>query len=278
MSSEARAAAARIAAAHDAAFRAATGKWRGRRHLVRTPTGGTFFPSDVAVFATLLPRIGLEGRVLEVGSGDGRLLSLLALLRRRELPGLREVVGVEVVPEYLEASRIARSSLGGEIDFDGVTERRANVLEVDVHPFDAVLYFAGGAMPWQEEEAFREALRRELRPAAALVAWGPDAEGFDLPPRSRHPVPGYHTVHVYGGRGGSRPAGAGPEAVVRRRLGYLLERAARRDRGRALAALNGCCARLFPGARWAIVPGSGGDVLRIRLPDGSAREVRAQAR
>lgn len=189
-----------IADAHDEAFRQVTGKWRAYRGLVRTPAGGTFFPSEVRALAQAFTVLGLAGRVLEVGSGDGRLLSLLAHLRPAALPGIAEVVGVEVVPEYVEASRRARVLLEERIDYGATREICANVLEVDLAEFDVLLYFAGGAMPEAEDAKFREKLARELRPDARLVAWGPDAEEIDLPRLAAAPVPGYHTLHVYRGR------------------------------------------------------------------------------
>lgn len=189
----------RIAAAHSDAFRAVTGKWRERQTLVRTAQGGTFFPSDVGVLAEVLPRVGLAGRVLEVGSGDGRLLSLLALLRQTRSPGITAVTGVELEAAYLEVSARARRSLSPPLDFTATTEICADVLDLDLAGFDAVLYFSGGAMPERAERAFRAALGRQLRADALLIAWGPDAEEFALPLRERIAVPGYHTVHVYRG-------------------------------------------------------------------------------
>lgn len=195
----------RIAAAHSDAFRAVTGKWRERQTLVRTAQGGTFFPSDVGALAAVLPRIGLAGRILEVGSGDGRLLSLLALLRQTRSPGITAVTGVELEADYLEASRRARRRLSPPLDFTATTEVCGDVLALDLGAFDAILYFSGGAMPERAEEAFRAALDRQLRADAILIAWGPDAEEFTLPLRERIAVPGYHTVHVY--RGVPTPGG-----------------------------------------------------------------------
>jgi len=258
LSSEAQAPLERIAAAHTAAFRQVTGKWRDYQGLVKTRHGGTFFPSDVAVFAGLLPGLGLRGRVLEVGSGDGRMLSLLALLRATSCPAIGEVTGVEVVPEYLEVSRRARAGLGPELDFSHTREICANVLELDLHPFDVILYFAGGAMPWREEEVFRTALARELRPDARLLAYGPDAEGFPLEPRGTVAVPGYHSVHVYGGRPGARSAGSSAAEVRGARLGWLAERLLAHDdpgrpaRGRM--ALQFFLERFFPGSTWELGP------------------------
>lgn len=198
---------ARIAAIHTAAFREITGKWRERQTLVRTERGGTFFPSDVRILAAVLPRLGLGGRVLEVGSGDGRLLSLLSLLRQTVLPGIGDVIGVEVEPAYIEVSRRARARLSPPLDYARTGEVCDDVLNMDLSGFDALLYFSGGAMPEQAETAFRRALARELRPEAMFVTWGPDAEGFALPRRAAIAVPGYHTVYGYGGRGPGRPRG-----------------------------------------------------------------------
>lgn len=192
----------RIAAVHDAAFREVTGKWREYRGLVRTPAGGTFFPSEVRPLAVALPALGLRGRVLEVGSGDGRVLSLLAHLRRGPLAAVEGVTGVEIVPEYLEASRRARARLGGEIDYGCVRERLGSVFDLDLGAHEALLWFAGGAMPGEEEAAFAAKAARELHPGARLVAWGPDAGELSLRRLGELPVPGYHTLHVYAGARG----------------------------------------------------------------------------
>ena len=89
------------------------------------------------------------------------------------------------MPAYLEASRRARARLAGEIDYAATREVCGNVLEVDLGAFDVLLYFAGGAMPEEEDAAFRAKLARELRADALLVAWGPDAAEFDLPRSAR---------------------------------------------------------------------------------------------
>ncbi len=193
---------ARIAAVHDAAFREVTGKWREYRGLVRTPAGGTFFPSEVSALASALPALGLRGAVLEVGSGDGRVLSLLAHLRRGPLAGLAAATGVEIVPEYLEASRLARARLAPLIDYGCVAEIPGDAFALELAPYDALLWFLGGAMPGGQEAAFAAKAGRELRPGARLVAWGPDAASLDLPRLGELPVPGYHTLHVYAGQAG----------------------------------------------------------------------------
>ena len=189
----------RIAAVHDLAFREVTGKWREYRGLVRTPTGGTFFPSEVRPLAAALPALAPAGNVLEVGSGDGRVLSLLAHLKQTALPALTAATGVEIVPEYLEASRRARARLAPQIDYGSVGEILGSAFDLDLAAYDVLLWFVGGAMPGEEEAAFAAKAGRELRAGARLVSWGPGAGELALPGRTEHPVPGYHTLHVYAG-------------------------------------------------------------------------------
>ena len=120
--------------------------------------GPPYVPSDDDSAAQMLKLVKAykPRRILDMGSGDGKLVVLLARQGYR-------VDGVELKPWLVYRSRraIRRAGLGGK-----ATVRWGNFWSFDVSSYDLVtLYAIAHAMPRLERK-----LRAELRPGAVIVS------------------------------------------------------------------------------------------------------------
>ncbi len=125
-----------------------------------TVARGLFYPSILedllpAFTATLRP----ESRVLDLGSGDGRVVFMAALLGAR-------AEGVEFDRSLHEIALEARSRLRDRIDPARAVLRRGDFFAEDFRPYDILFYYGSGC---SMEARLYDKLRHEMNESAILI-------------------------------------------------------------------------------------------------------------
>ncbi len=131
------------------------------------PSLGPYFPSPIEVVREMLMRADVQPNelVIDVGSGDGRILFLAA-----EEFGAR-ALGIELDAGLVESSRRAAAARGLE---ERVQIVHANALDVDLSPAEVVtLYLSADGM-----ELLRFHLERTLKPGTRVVCHGFPVPGW----------------------------------------------------------------------------------------------------
>ncbi len=133
---------------------------------------GLFYPSRLedllpAFLATVRP----GARFLDLGSGDGRVVFLAALLGAR-------AAGVEYDRDLHRIALRARGQLADLLDPGPAELRRGDFFKEDLGSYDVLFYFTSGA---GAEDRLLKKLRGEMRRDAILLYAYPYApvEGFD---------------------------------------------------------------------------------------------------
>jgi SAM-dependent methyltransferase len=161
---------------------------RGQVKYLRTEekvARGLFYPSILedllpAFTATLRP----EARVLDLGSGDGRVVFMAALLGAR-------AEGVEFDRSLHAIALEARGRLRDRIDPAHAVLRRGDFFAEDFHPYDILFYYGSGC---SMEARLLDKLRREMNESAVLILAYPAT-----------PPAGFSRVADYAGVGLYRP-------------------------------------------------------------------------
>jgi protein-L-isoaspartate O-methyltransferase len=133
-------------------------------------TGGPYVPTPPVVVDAMLElaRVGPRDFVIDLGSGDGRIV--IAAAQKYRARGL----GVDIDPELVNRANAAARSLGLA---DRVQFRRQDVLETDVSRATVLTLYLLPAMM----ENLRPKFLKELRPGTRIVShdfglgeWKPD--------------------------------------------------------------------------------------------------------
>jgi SAM-dependent methyltransferase len=146
---------------------------------------GLFYPSILedllpAFTATIRP----ESRVLDLGSGDGRVVFMAALLGAR-------AEGVEFDQSLHKIALEARGRLRDRIDPARAVLRRGDFFAEDFRPYDILFYYGSGC---SMETRLLDKLRREMNESAVLILAYPAT-----------PPSGFRRVADYAGVGLYRP-------------------------------------------------------------------------
>jgi SAM-dependent methyltransferase len=141
-------------------------------------TKGLFYPS---LLEELVPAfraaIGPGTRFLDLGSGDGRVVFLAALMGA-------DATGIEYDRELHGIAVRARRRLSHLIDRRRATLRRGDFFDLDLSRYDVLFYFGKGSFA---EDRLGEKIVREMRPDAVLLLSYPVG-----------PVSGLHEVGTFG--------------------------------------------------------------------------------
>lgn len=140
---------------------------------------GLFYPSlleDVLPAFTEAVKPGV--RFLDLGSGDGRVVFMAALLGA-------QAEGVEYDRALHRIAIESRRRLAGMIDPDRAVLRRGDFFEEDLRPYGLFFYFEAGS---SLEDRLLEKLRREMNDDAVLILAYP-----------RGPVPGFIRIANHDG-------------------------------------------------------------------------------
>jgi SAM-dependent methyltransferase len=121
---------------------------------------GLFYPSRLeeilpALRATLRP----ERTFLDLGSGDGRVVFLAAVLGAR-------ATGIEYDRALHRVAREARRRLAGVVDPARAALRRGDFFALDLDRYDVLFYFGSGS--YSEPRLF-EKIAREMRPGSVFL-------------------------------------------------------------------------------------------------------------
>lgn len=152
---------------------------------------GLFYPTsldDVLDAFESEARPGL--RLLDLGSGDGRVVFLSTLLGA-------DATGVEWEPALHRIALEARDRLADLVPKKRATLKAGDFLREDFSRYDLLFYFESGTF---DASALFDKIRRELRPGARLLY----AHGI-RPPDGLEEVAAYGVVRVY-----VRPEGGTP--------------------------------------------------------------------
>lgn len=134
---------------------------------------GLFYPSLLEEVLLPLDRYVTDGsRFLDLGSGDGRVVFLAAVLGA-------EATGIEYDPKMVKTSRKALQALDGVVDAEHVKIVEGDFFEYSWSPYDVVFFFDLSSFA---PDRVREKLRRDLGPDARLVVGWEQAPfpGFEL--------------------------------------------------------------------------------------------------
>jgi SAM-dependent methyltransferase len=139
---------------------------------------GLFYPS---LLDDLLPALQAEvrpgRRLLDLGSGDGRVVFLAAYLGA-------DATGIEFERELDHLARRASRRLAGRVPVERARFRRGDFLKEDFSKYDVLFYYAHGSYL---EQPLLEKIAREMREdAVALIS-------FKTPP-----TPGLEVAETYG--------------------------------------------------------------------------------
>ena len=142
---------------------------------------GLFYPSILEdIYPALVAAIRPGDRFLDLGSGDGRVVFMAALLGAR-------ASGIEYDAELHRIALAARKRLEDLVDSGSAVFRRGDFFKEDLGPYEVYFYYALGS---SKEDRLIEKLGRELSPSARLVLAYPSAS-----------VPGFRRVADYDGVG-----------------------------------------------------------------------------
>jgi 16S rRNA G966 N2-methylase RsmD len=141
-------------------------------------TGGPYVPTPQAVVDAMLQlaKVGARDFVIDLGSGDGRIV--LTAAQRYSARGL----GVDIDPELVQQSNTEAQRRGLA---DRVSFREQDVLQASIEEATVLtLYLLPGMM-----QSLQKKLMRELRPGTRIVShdfpfgdWKPDREvSIDIP-------------------------------------------------------------------------------------------------
>jgi len=145
---------------------------------------GLFYPSLLddlipALRATLRP----GARLLDLGSGDGRVVFLASLLGAR-------ATGIEYDRALHRVAIAARDRLDSLVDSDHAILRRGDFFRADYADYDVLYYYKSGAYA---ETRLGLKIAAELRPDAVLLVLAGEPEHFpDL-----EPIATYGPVRVF---------------------------------------------------------------------------------
>lgn len=146
---------------------------------------GLFYPS---ILEDLLPAFQATvrpgSRVLDLGSGDGRVVFMAALLGAR-------AEGVEFDRALHRLAIEARARLADRIDPARAVLRRGDFFAEDFSPYDILFYYGSGC---RMEARLLDKLRREMNDSAVLILAYPAA-----------PPDGFRRIADYSGVGLYRP-------------------------------------------------------------------------
>jgi len=144
---------------------------------------GLFYPS---ILEDLLPAFDAtvrpEARVLDLGSGDGRVVFMAALLGAR-------AEGVEFDRSLHHIALEARGRLRDRIDPARAVLRRGDFFAEDFSPYDILFYYGSGC---SMETRLLDKLRREMNDSAVLILAYPAT-----PPERFRRVADYAGVGLY---------------------------------------------------------------------------------
>ncbi|PYS95101.1 MAG: hypothetical protein DMF50_10275 [Acidobacteria bacterium] len=142
---------------------------------------GLFYPSILEdLYPALVAAIRPGDRFLDLGSGDGRVVFMAALLGAR-------ATGIEYDQELHRIALAAEKRLEGLVDPESAVLRRGDFFKVDLRPYEVYFYYALGS---SKEDRLLEKLGRDLGPSARLVLAYPSDS-----------VPGFRRVADYDGVG-----------------------------------------------------------------------------
>lgn len=146
---------------------------------------GLFYPSLLEEIVLPFDRYVTEDtRFLDLGSGDGRVVFLAAVLGA-------EATGIEYDPKMVKTSRKALKSLDGVVDAQRVKIVEGDFFEYSWSPYDVVFFFDLSSFA---PDRVREKLRQDLGPDTRLVVGWEQAPfpGFELeavfPENARRPA------------------------------------------------------------------------------------------
>ncbi len=146
---------------------------------------GLFYPSILEdLLPALTAAIRPEARFLDLGSGDGRVVFMAALLGAR-------AEGIEYDHRLHRIALEARGRLRDRIDPARALLRRGDFFAADFRPYDVFFYYGSGSTL---EAQLLDKLRREMSDSAVLVLAYPVG-----------PVTGFARVADYAGVGLYRP-------------------------------------------------------------------------
>ena len=135
---------------------------------------GLFYPSsldDILDGVTAAVRPGT--RFLDLGSGDGRVVFLAAVLGA-------EATGIEYDRRLYDVARTALERLGAVVPRERVRLKRGDFFRADWSGYDVIFYFGSGT--FAEDRMFAK-LAREMKPDAVLLL-----EHGPKPPAGFEPV------------------------------------------------------------------------------------------
>ena len=140
---------------------------------------GLFYPSileDILPAFAAVIRPGM--RFLDLGSGDGRIVFMAALLGA-------DASGIEYDSELHRIALEARQRLQDLVDPERAVLLRGDFFKEDMRPYDVFFYYALGS---SSEDRLLAKLRGEMGPSALLVLAYPSG-----------PVPGFRKTADYAG-------------------------------------------------------------------------------
>ncbi len=134
---------------------------------------GLFYPSLLEELVPPLARyISPKSRFLDLGSGDGRVVFLAAVLGAH-------ATGIEYDPKMVKTSRRALKALKGVVDAKRVRIVEGDFFKSSWSPYDVIFFFDLSSFA---PDRVREKLRKEVDPATRLVIGYEQAPfpGFEL--------------------------------------------------------------------------------------------------
>ncbi|MFQ5876914.1 MAG: SAM-dependent methyltransferase, partial [Acidobacteriota bacterium] len=144
---------------------------------------GLFYPSLLEDLLPSFEAILRPGaRFLDLGSGDGRVVFLAALLGA-------DATGIEYDRRLHRIARRSRARLEEILDTDRAVLRRGDFFDEDLGRYDVLFYFARGSFG---EDRLLEKIRDEMRPDATLLISFPSG-----PPSGLSLIARYGDVHAY---------------------------------------------------------------------------------
>lgn len=157
---------------------------------------GLFYP---VLLEDMLPAfehyVSAETRFLDLGSGDGRVVFMAAVLGA-------DAAGIEYDPQMVKISRRAGKALRGLVEPKRWKIKKGDFFRSPWSGYDVIFFFDQSSF---EPERVRQKLRREMDPGAILIVGFEQAPfpGLELVERDR---PSHPTITVY-----RQPAPAAPE-------------------------------------------------------------------
>jgi len=131
---------------------------------------GLYFPSSIQDAYKTFKSLGVDGstKVVDLGSGDGRIVYTAALLGA-------QATGIEFDPILAGIGEPEngwiRKSLPDIVDFSRIRILQKDFLEEDLSQYDVIFYYYNSSSD-DGQERLKEKLLREMHPDAKLVVYG----------------------------------------------------------------------------------------------------------